>query len=120
MWSHEGLPGSSAGKESVCNAENPGSIPGLGRSPGGGHGNPLQYSFQENSIDRGAWQANGVTESETTERLSVHTWSHELLPGMTACDMSDKGDSSSALGYFTICHQAGSGEVKHGNSTRDE
>ena len=42
------------------------SIPGLGRSPGGGHGNPLQYSCQENSIDRGAWRANGVTESDTT------------------------------------------------------
>ena len=34
-----------------------GLIPGLGRSPGGGHGNPLQYSCQENPMDRGAWQA---------------------------------------------------------------
>ena len=46
-----------------------GSIPGLGRSPGGGHGNPLQYSCLENPMDRGAWQAtiHGVTESNTTE-----------------------------------------------------
>ena len=43
-----GFPGSSAGKESACNAGDWGSIPGLGRSAGGGHGNPLQYSFLEN------------------------------------------------------------------------
>ena len=44
-----------------------GLIPGLGRSPGGGHGNPLQYSCLQNSMDRGAWQAtvNGVTKSQT-------------------------------------------------------
>ena len=42
-----GLPGSSAGKESSCIAGDPGSIPGSGRSPGGGHGNPLQYSCLE-------------------------------------------------------------------------
>ena len=46
-----------------------GSIPGSGRSPGGGHGNPLQCSYLENPMDRGAWQAtvHGVTkESDTT------------------------------------------------------
>ena len=42
------FPGSSAGKESVWNSWDPGSTPGLGRSPGGGHGNPLQYSCLEN------------------------------------------------------------------------
>ena len=45
------------GKESVCNAGDPGSIPGLGRSPVEGKGNPLQYSHLENPMDRGAWQA---------------------------------------------------------------
>ena len=40
-----GFPYDSAGKESACSAEDLGSVPGLGRSPGGGHGNPLQYSF---------------------------------------------------------------------------
>ena len=50
-------PGGSDGKESSCNAGDLGSIPGLGRSPGEGHGNPLQYSCVENSMDRGAWQA---------------------------------------------------------------
>ena len=47
-----------------------GLIPGLGRSPGGGHGNPLQYSSLENPMDRGPWRAtvHGVTELDTTER----------------------------------------------------
>ena len=52
-----GFPGGSDGKESACNAEDLGSIPGSGRSPGEGNGNPLQYSCLENSMDRGAWQA---------------------------------------------------------------
>ena len=43
-----GFPGGSEGKEPACNAGDPGSIPGLGRSPGGGYGNPLQYSCSEN------------------------------------------------------------------------
>ena len=60
------FPGGSVGKESVCNSGDPGSIPGLGRSPGEGSGNPLQYSCLENSMDRGAWWAtvHGVTESQ--------------------------------------------------------
>ena len=49
--------GSSDGKEAACNAGNLGLIPGLGRSPGEGNGNPLQYSCLENSMDRGAWWA---------------------------------------------------------------
>jgi len=49
--------GGSNGKESACNVGDPDSIPGLGRSPGEGNGNPLQYSYLENSTDRGAWQA---------------------------------------------------------------
>ena len=51
------MPRSSADKESTCNAGDLGSIPGLGRSPGEGSGNPLQYSCLENPMDRGAWQA---------------------------------------------------------------
>ena len=48
-------PGSSDGKASACNVGDLGSIPGLGRSPGEGNGNPLQYSCLENSMDGGAW-----------------------------------------------------------------
>ena len=46
-----GFPGRSVGKESACSAGDPGSIPGSGRSPGEGNGNPLQYSCLENSMD---------------------------------------------------------------------
>ena len=62
-----GFPGGSDGKESACSLGDAGSIPGLGRPPGGGHGNPLQYSCPENPMDRGAWQVtvHGVTESQT-------------------------------------------------------
>ena len=51
------FPCSSVGKEPAFNAGNPGLIPGLGRSPGEGNGNTLQYSFLECPMDRGAWQA---------------------------------------------------------------
>ena len=47
--------GGSDGKESTCSAGDPGLIPGLGRSPGEGHGYPFQYSCLENPMDRGAW-----------------------------------------------------------------
>ena len=62
-----GFLGDSDGKESACNAGDPGSTPGLGRSPGEGNGNPLQYSCLENPMDRGAWQAivHGLTKSWT-------------------------------------------------------
>ena len=59
--------GGSNGKASACNVEDPGSIPGSGRSPGEGNGNPLQYSCLKNSMDRGAYWAtvHGVTKSRT-------------------------------------------------------
>ena len=62
-----GFPGVSDGKESACNAGDPGLIPGLGRSPGEGNGYPIQYSCLENFIDRGAWWATvlGVAKSWT-------------------------------------------------------
>jgi len=63
------FPGGSVSKESACYAGDLGSIPGLGRSPGEGNGNPLQYSCLENSMDRGAWWARvlGHKESGMTE-----------------------------------------------------
>ena len=62
-----GFPGGSDSKEPTCNAGDPGSIPGLGRSPERGHGNPLQCSCLENPMDRGAWRStvHGVTKSWT-------------------------------------------------------
>ena len=61
----DGLPGGSDSKESACNAGDLGSIIGLGRPPGEGKGNPFQYSFLEESMDRGAQQAtvHGVAKS---------------------------------------------------------
>ena len=52
-----GFPSSSDNKESACNVEDLGVIPGSERFPGGGHDNPLQYSCLENPMDRGVWQA---------------------------------------------------------------
>ena len=61
------FPGGSDGKEPAYNAGDPGSIPRLGRSTGVGNGNPFQYSFLENSMDRGAWwvTVDGITNSWT-------------------------------------------------------
>ena len=68
-----GFPGGSDGKHSACNAGDPGSIPGSGKSPGEGNGYAPQYSYLENPLGRGTWQAtvHGVTKSWT--RLSTHT-----------------------------------------------
>ena len=74
-------------KESVHVAEDPGSIPGLGRSPGEGNGNPLQYSCLENPMDRGAWWAavrRGYKESDTTEATNTFTFT-----ALLTCHNSD-------------------------------
>ena len=70
--------GGSDGKASAYNAGDPGSIPGLGRSPGEGNGNPRQYSCLENPMDGGAWWAavHGVAKSQT--RLSNFTFTFTL------------------------------------------
>ena len=81
-----GFLGSSAGKESACNEWDPGSIPGLGRSPGGGHGNPLQYSCLENPhgqrslVGYSPW---GCRKSGMTERLI--TAQHSTAQGYKNC-----------------------------------
>ena len=72
----EGFPWWLSGKESACNAGDMGSVPGLGRSPGEGNGNPLQYSCLENPMDQGTWEGTkelgrghsprGHKESDTT------------------------------------------------------
>ena len=69
-----GFPGGSVGKESASNVGDLGLIPGLGRSPGGGHGNPFQYSCLENPMNRGFWRAtvHGVTKSQTWLSNQAH------------------------------------------------
>ena len=68
-----GFPGGSEGTGSACNVGDPGSILGLGRSPGEGNAYPLQYSCLEDSMNRRAWWAtvHGVTESDMTEQLTL-------------------------------------------------
>ena len=64
----------SAGKESACNAGDLGSIPGLGRSPGGGHDNPFHCFCLENLMDRGAWWATVHRVAKSRTQLSMHTY----------------------------------------------
>ena len=76
-----GFPGGSDSKESACNAGDPGSIPGSGRSPGEGNGYPLRYSYLEIRMDRGAWQAtvHGVTKNQTwwsNQHFHFHFFHH--------------------------------------------
>ena len=76
-----GFPGGSAGKESACNAGDLSSIPGLGRPPGEGNGNPLQHSCLKKSMGERAWRAtvHGVAKSRT--RLSDWAHTHYEVPG---------------------------------------
>ena len=96
----KGFPHSSVSKESACNAGDPGSIPGLGRSPGEGNGNPLQYSFLENLMDRGPWRATAhgvarvrqdlVTKS-SPPRASLGAQMVKNLPIMQASQVQTLG-----------------------------
>ena len=74
VFSYWGFPGGSEVKASAFNAGDLGSIPGLGRSPGEGNGNPLQYSCLENPIDRGAWWAIVHRVAKSWTRLSDFTF----------------------------------------------
>ena len=107
-----GFLGSSDSKESTCNAGDTGSIPGLGRPCGGGHGNPLQCSCLENAMDKGAWRATVHSkESDMTEQLSMHqctlprpqyfyrvvTLRCRLRPGF---DLGSRGPGRSSFRYI--------------------
>ena len=63
------FPGGSDSQDSTCHAGNPGSIPGSGRTPGGRHGNPLQYACLENPMDGGAWWATVPRVKKSGTRL---------------------------------------------------
>ena len=80
-----------------------GSIPGSGRSPGGGHGNPLQYSCLENPMDRGAWRAtvHRVAKSQTQlKQLNTHTRKHYKLR-LTKGYGKKKKNLKGKIGYKT-------------------
>ena len=83
-------------KESACNMGDLGSIPRLGRSPGEGNSHPLQYSYLENSMDRGTWWApiHGVTKSWTRLTNTQNT------PTPTGC--TPQSPQTSALMHFMI------------------
>ena len=75
----KGFPSSSDGKESACNAGDPGSIPGSGRSPGEGNGYPLQYSCLENSMDRGAWWLHSMELQSVRHDWAANTFTFKTL-----------------------------------------
>ena len=70
-WYYRGFPGGSVVKNPPANAGDEGSVPGLGRSPGGGNGNPLQYSCLRNPMDSGGWQAS---VHEIAKGLDTTSW----------------------------------------------
>ena len=82
-----GFPGTLDGKESACSAGDMGLIPGSGRSPGGGYGNPLQYSCLENPKDRGGWWAkvHGVTKSQKETTLCTTNLGENPSQSLAGC-----------------------------------
>ena len=98
-----GFPGGLDDKESACNEGDLGLIPGSGRSPGEGNGNPLQYSCLENPMDGGAWQAtvHGVAELDTTEWLHfsfwLTLWLHRVLSLVTIMNRGAFSRGSTSL-----------------------
>ena len=94
-------------KDSPANARDSrdvGSIPGSGRSPGVGNGTPLQYSFLENSMDRGAWGAtvHGMAESQTRLSDSAHTRSAYAVASVTSF-MEDNVSTDRGRGLVSRC-----------------
>ena len=98
-WNHVGLPWWLFGKESACNAGDLGSTAGWGRSPEGGNGNPFQYSYRENRLDRGA----GVLQSMGSQRLA-HDWATKPSREGLAWSHADR---KWKLGIWTQSHSNG-------------
>ena len=115
------FPGGSDSTESTCNVGDQGSISGLGRSPGGGHGNALQYSFLGNVMDRGAWRATIHRDAEqgTTEAtwptcrfvISFLPWGKHLsiswLQSLSMVILEPKKIKSVTASTFplSVCHE---------------
>ena len=92
-----GFPGGSVVKNMPANAGDAGLIPGLGRSPGGGNGNPLQCSCWDNHMDRGAWQATVDGVAKSWIRLSNEAW----------CTHAPSRMWDLASAPFLVCGQSG-------------
>ena len=88
------FPGGSDGKESACNAGNLGLIPGSGRSPKEGNGNPVQYSCLENSMNRGAWRASICVVTKRWTKLSDQHF-HFYVTMYTDCKIQHFKDVNS-------------------------
>ena len=101
-----GFPGGSDGKESTCNAGDPDSITGSGRSPGGGNGNSFQYSGLENAMGRGAWRAtvHGAAKSRTRLTLSFHffTFADGETNSQRALRSCSRQDGSEKISRYVI------------------
>ena len=85
---YESIPGGSDSKESACDTGDPSSIPGSERFSAEGNGNPLQYSFLENSMDRGTWKStvHGVSKSQTQlSKEHFHSHIYHALQNNTLC-----------------------------------
>ena len=101
------FPGSSSGKESQAKAgdvTDMDSIPGLGRSPGGGHGDPLHYSCLENPMDRGAWRptAHSVTKSPTDWRNLARTQAGAYLTMFMQCKLLSLSGFRRLYGHWVV------------------
>ena len=91
-----GFPGDSDDKESACNAGDLGWIPGSGRPPGEGNGNPPQYSCLENPMDRGAWQAIGHGVARVSHNHQ-YSWSGEFYEQRSLVDNHPWGRKESDM-----------------------
>ena len=117
-----GFPDGSNDKESACNKRDLGLIPGLGRSPGKGHGNPLQDSCLGNPMERGAWwvTVHRFAESNTTERLTFSLFSSSRTkisaPIFTTCVSwllcSPVSSPENKESYFSFLYEGLLGEIQ--------
>ena len=103
-----GFLGGASGKEPACQCrrhetQDTGSIPSLGRSPGGGHSNPLQYSYLENLMDRGACWAivHGVSESQTQLKWQHAGSMSSSIPSLSLLSTNEHRIQA----YFSLCKQ---------------